>query len=73
MTPPLSDQVLDYQGVPSTLVAEVLDCSVDDVEDARRRWHLTPRTGRPVLEQPVHSMRDADWAYAMRSNDSPFL
>lgn len=73
MTPPLSDRVLEYEGVQSTLVAVLLDCSVDDIEDARRLHHRTARTGRPVLEQPVHSMRDADWAYAMRSNDSPFL
>jgi hypothetical protein len=73
MTAPLSDRILEHEGVQSTLVAALLHCSVDDVEDARRLYHRTPRTGRHVLEQPVHSMRDADWALAMRSNSSPFL
>jgi hypothetical protein len=73
MTRPLSDRVLEYDGVMSPIVAYLLDCSVDDVEDIRRRNHRTPRTGRDVLEEPVHSMRDGDWAHAMRSNSSPFL
>lgn len=73
MTPPLSDRILEHEGVPSHEVAALLQCSVDDVEDARRQYHRSPRTGRHVLEQPVQSMRDADWALAMRSNDSPFL
>jgi hypothetical protein len=70
---PLTDRILDFEGVIAADVAAALGCSIEHVEDARRLYHRTPRTGRHVLEQPVSALRDSDWALAMRSNDSPFL
>lgn len=71
--PPLSDRILEYEGVSSHVVADELCCSVDHVEDARRAHNRSPRTGRHVLEAPVDELREQDWALSMRSNDSPFL
>lgn len=69
----LERRILEHNGTSPDDVALLEDCTVDEVEDTRRRFHRSPRTGRHVLDQPVHSLSDSDWALAMRSNDSPFL